>query len=124
MSENVILSKRDAGRIQKMLRWFERTGQHLKPQHRRRTGAVSGGAGVIRIAYVKDDAVNTDQVTCYLDTDTTGTEITVTVLMSGETRADRVWPPLLDGVPISVHQVGGVWTSVMTFSGIEEHTVV
>ena len=44
-NDNVILSKQDAGRLQIMLRWFERVGKTLRPQHRRRGVAVSAASG-------------------------------------------------------------------------------
>lgn len=74
-----------------------------------------------RVAYCKDDAGAAATIDCYLDTDATGTEITVTCLVAqGGANLNAVLPRLADGDPIMVSRVGGTWKSIMTFMPSED----
>ena len=74
-----------------------------------------------RVAYCKNDAGSGNTIVCYLDTDTTGTEITVTCLIAqGGTSLNAVGTRLADGDPIMVTKVGATWMSVMTFMPSED----
>lgn len=71
MSAPVVLSDRDAKRLERALRWFERNMHNLQPQMRRRSPAVGGGGGgsatLPRLAYCKEGATAANYILCFLD---------------------------------------------------------
>lgn len=108
----VLLSKRVIPRLQKMLRWFEH--ERKKEPHRRR-GAGSTGSSRTRTAYCKNDAGEATTIDCYLDTDETGTEITVTCKIYGGGNLNEAEPYLTDGEDMPVYNDNGTWKSRLTF---------
>ena len=89
-----------------MLRWFERGGWRGS-QLRRRKNPDEGI--IIRKAYCKDDAGAAATITCYLDVDATGTEITVNCSIAGGGTLNAALPLLTDGLEISVWNDNGTW---------------
>ena len=115
MAKSFLLSERDHGRLQKLLRWFDKKVDTRFQRRRRHRGR--GGIRV-RIAYSKNvAAANVSSFTCFLDTDTTGEEISVTPIVNTTVTAMSLAAPrLFDGTPISVwQQPDGTWRSVVTF---------
>jgi len=90
------------------------------PERAMATPAIRRGAGVMHIAYAKTDASTGSTLTCYLDTDGTGTEVTVNFLLSRATNLNAAGPRLQDGDAIIVTNIGGDWYAVQTFFGSEE----
>ena len=69
-----------------------------------------------RVAYCKDDAGAGATIDCYLDTDATGTEITVTCFIAqGGAALNAAVPRLADGDGIMVTKVGATWRCLTTF---------
>jgi hypothetical protein len=68
-----------------------------------------GVGGGIRKAYVKDTPAAVETVDCYLDTDATGTEVTVNCSVIGGTALNSALSRLADGELIFVAYVGGEW---------------
>ena len=79
--------------------------------------AVSGGA--VRIAYCKTAAHAATSIDCYLDTDGTGTEITVNCSISGGGNLNAADPRLADGDVIFVQKFGSDWWCIAPFQGDE-----
>ncbi|MHC4617204.1 MAG: LamG domain-containing protein [Planctomycetota bacterium] len=77
-----------------------------------RKGAQGGS---VRLAYVKTTPGATATVACYLDTDTTGTEITVTCHICGGSALNAAAPRLTDGDEIFVTKLGGTWYCTTVF---------
>lgn len=74
-----------------------------------------------RIAYCKEDAPADNTIDCYLDTDATGTEITVTCFIAqGGSALNNAAPRLKDGDGIMVSKIGGTWYCLTTFDVDEE----
>lgn len=74
-----------------------------------------------RVAYCKDDAGAATTIDCYLDTDATGTQITVTCFIAqGGTKLNEAVPRLADGDGILVSKVGATWRCLTTFMASED----
>ncbi len=73
------------------------------------------GGGDIHKAYAKAAAPASGTITCYLDTDATGTEISVVCEVAGGTNLNAALPRLADGDMIAVWYDVDTWRSVMTF---------
>ncbi len=70
-----------------------------------------------RVAYCKNAAGAAVTITCYLDTDGTGTEITVSCSISqGGTKLNEAIPRLADGDWLMVTKVGATWRCSTIFS--------
>lgn len=67
----------------------------------RRTGQGLTGTQIHR-AFCAENATAATTITCYLDTDTTGTEIEVTCTISGGGALNTAEPVLTDGLEIPV----------------------
>jgi hypothetical protein len=78
------------------------------------------GGGRIRKAYAKADAGSGATITCYLDTDSTGVEITVNCEICGGSALNSAIPRLENGDMITVWNDAGTWRSVMTFQATED----
>jgi len=79
-------------------------------------GGGSSGDTTIRKAYAKADAGTGKTITCYLDTDATGDEITVNVeIANGGANLNASSPLLEDGDMIHVIKDGVTWRAVQTF---------
>jgi len=77
--------------------------------------------GPIRIAYCKENAPADATIDCYLDTDATGEEVTVTChIAQGGTALNAAAPRLADGDIIMVMNVEGTWRCLTTFDIDEE----
>lgn len=76
--------------------------------------------GAMRLAYVKTTPAAVATVACYLDTDATGTEITVTCHICGGSALNSAFPRLTDGDEIFVTKLSGTWYCVTTFQTSEE----
>ena len=74
-----------------------------------------GGATQLHKAYAKAAAPASGTITCYLDTDATGTEISVVCEVAGGTNLNAAFPRLADGDMIAVWYDVDTWRSVMTF---------
>lgn len=73
-----------------------------------------------RIAYCKDAAGAATTIDCYLDTDATGTEITVTCSIAGGGNLNTAVPRLTDGLPIIVTKIGATWRCTTTFNASQD----
>jgi len=82
-------------------------------------GGTSGGSLQVRKAYVKTTPGAVSTVACYLDTDNSSTEITVTCRMEGGTALNAAIPSLADGDWFWVVNDSGTWRSVETFFAYE-----
>jgi hypothetical protein len=85
------------------------------------TGSSSSGATTrIRRAYAKAAAGASGSITCYLDTDGTGEEVSVACEVTNGTNLNAALPRLADGDMIHVWNDGGTWRSIMTFHASED----
>ena len=66
---------------------------------------TGGGGNTVSIAYCKTDSPDSDEIQCYLDTDETGTEVTVKCLIINGTSLMHSAPFLNDGDPVWVTEV-------------------
>jgi len=83
--------------------------------------ALRPGGGVgIRKAYCKTAASTGATIVCYLDTDGTGEEITVTCTLIQATNLNACFPSLADGTMMPVWKDGDTWRSLWWFMGYEE----
>ena len=73
-----------------------------------------------RIAYCKTDAGAGTTIVCYLDTDGTGTEITVNCSIMNGTDLNAAVPRLEDGGVLLVTKVGDTWWAIHPFNGSED----
>jgi hypothetical protein len=80
----------------------------------------SGGATGIHSAFCKTDAGAGATIVCFLDTDTTGTEITVSCVICGGTALNSAFPRLVDGTRIFVFQDGNTWRALQIFQATED----
>ncbi len=128
MAKEFLVSQKDHDRLQKMLRAFE-NGEFTQIQHRRRSIAVGGGKGLFRKAYVRITPGETETVECYLDTDDTGEEITVTCeITGGGAKLNEVMPRLTNGrmFYVTYDSDDELWRPFFPFQYIEitHHDVV
>lgn len=74
-------------------------------------------AGGLKIhkAFVKTTPAAVETVACFLDTDATGTEVTVNCSVIGGSALNSAVPRLADGELIFVASVGGAWWCLTTF---------
>jgi len=77
------------------------------------------GAG-LRNAYCKNDAGAGSTIVCYLDTDGTGTEITVNCSISNGSNLNTASRRLADGDRLAVYKVGDNWYTPEGFDTDEE----
>ncbi len=105
-----ILSDRDAARVQEVLRWFD-SDTDTRYQRRRRhgRGGGRGGSSRNRNAYAKAAAGAGTTIVCFLDTDATGDEITVTISIAGGSDLNSALPRLEDGTLLTVWNDAGTW---------------
>ena len=105
MAKSFLLSERDHGRLQKMLRWWDKQVD-IRYQRRRR----HGGRGTrLHNAYAKAAAGAGNTIVCFRDTDATGVEITVTISIAGGSNLNAAFPRLLDGTLLTVWKDGDTW---------------
>jgi hypothetical protein len=102
-----IFSKNAVAQIQQMYRWYL-SMRGKNPQYRRRGGGAGGG-GAGQHAFCKTDAGSGTTLVCFLDTDITGTEITVDFSIANGDNLNQASPPLTTGLRIPVYTVGGDW---------------
>lgn len=113
MGEPLILSERDAARLERMLReWESRTD--IRYQRRRRHGGSGGGTRPHK-AYAKAAAGTGSTIVCHLDTDETGEEITVQCELIGTSDLNAVTPRFKDGTMIVVWNDNGTWRPYFPF---------
>ncbi len=86
---------------------------------RRQLPGTSTGA-TIRKAYVKTTPGAATTVDCYLDTDATGAEITVTCSIAGGGNLNAAIPRIADGDLIFVTKIGVTWYCVTVFQTSED----
>lgn len=108
-----ILSDTDAAELEAMLRWW-RSNTDVRYQRRRRHGRGGGGTRH-RKAYAKAAAGAGNTIVCYLDTDETGDEITVTISIVAGSNLNSALPRLENGTLLTVWNDAGTWRSIMTF---------
>lgn len=94
------------------------TGININVERRRGGG---GGGTTLRKAYVKTEPGAVDAVVCFLDTDTTGDEITVDFvdMISGDTDLANCFPPLPDGLMIPVWYDVDTWRPALPIGVID-----
>ncbi|KKN71365.1 hypothetical protein LCGC14_0420870, partial [marine sediment metagenome] len=80
---------------------------------------IEQNMGSNRKAYCKADAGAATTIVCYLDTDATGTEITVNCQISGGGNLNACTRRLKDGNLIIVTNIGGTWYSTEGFDTTE-----
>ena len=73
-----------------------------------------------RLAYCKTDAGAGATIVCYLDTDASGSEITVNCSIMNGTNLNESLPRLVDGKWIMVTKVGANWYCIAPFQGSED----
>jgi hypothetical protein len=73
----------------------------------------------IHSAFCKTDAAGGATIICYLDTDTTGTEITVTCEICGGTALNAAFPRLENGDRLFVIEDGTTWRALQIFQATE-----
>ena len=61
------------------------------------------------MAYVKTTPTTGTTVTCYLDTNDTGEEVTVQCHIVDTANLEDATPTLTDNVPLLVVKIGGTW---------------
>ncbi len=105
MAKGFLLSERDKNRVQRMLRWWDKRVD-IRYQRRRRHG---GGGTVLHNAYAKAAAGVGTTIVCFLDTDATGDEITVTISIAGGSDLNSALPRLEDGTLLTVWKDGDTW---------------
>lgn len=81
---------------------------------------MSASGSDTRKAFCKVAAGASSTIVCYLDTDTTGEEVTVTCNVVPASNLNEAAPRLADGTPIFVKMVNGTWECVQTFIGSED----
>ena len=72
------------------------------------------------LAYCKTAAPAATAITCYLDTDATGTEISVSCSIAGGGNLNAAVPRLTDGLPIIVSNIAGTWHCETVFQASED----
>ena len=107
MAKGFLLSERDAGELQKMLRWWKKRVD-VRYQRRRRHGGGRGGT-VLHNAYAKAAAGAGTTIVCFLDTDATGDAITVTISIAGGSNLNYALPRLEYGTLLTVWKDGDTW---------------
>lgn len=73
----------------------------------------------IRSAFCKTDAGSNSTIVCYLDTDTTGDEITVNCVICGGTALNEAFPRLADGTRLFVFNDDDTWRALQIFQASE-----
>ena len=76
--------------------------------------------GLVRKAYVKTTPGAATTVDCYLDTDATGAEITVTCSVVGGGNLNAAVPRIADGNLIFVTNISKTWYCVTVFQTSED----
>ncbi len=97
--------------------------EHIKVRHTanginismERIPKTAGGMAGVRKAYVKTTPAAVATVACYLDTDATGTEVTVTCEIIGGTKLNEAIPQITDGKWFYVVHDNGTWRSLFPF---------
>lgn len=102
-----LLSDRDAAVLEAMARWW-RSNTDTRYQRRRRHGRGGGGTRH-RKAYAKAAAGTGNTIVCYLDTDETGDEITVTISIVGGVDLNGALPRIENGTLLTVWNDAGTW---------------
>lgn len=120
MADGVLISRKDLGRIGKMLRWFE----HSRQSQLFRRRSIKGGIAITHIAYCKTDAPSDSSIiTCHLDEDETGEEIDVNCELFAASALSECTPELKDGDPIKVIMIEDEWWCIdPDFNGYVECT--
>ena len=111
------LTQADLRLVQQAVRFFKDNATTFRT-YRRIRGQQSGGTG-IRHAYCKTAAGAGFNIQCYLDTNLTGTEITVYCNTFEATALSACIPLLTAGRVIPVYKVGEYWFCAWWFSGTE-----
>jgi len=82
---------------------------------------ITGGSSEIRDAYCKVAAGTGNTLVCFLDTDTTGIEITVYFTLLNCSNLSDGQLSLVDGTPIPVRKrADGNWWCIIPIEGTEE----
>ena len=82
--------------------------------------SFSAGGSATRKAFVKTTPGAVETVACYLDTDATGEEVTVTCSVIGGAALNSAVPRLADGEAIFVTDIAGTWHCVTTFQASQD----
>ncbi len=84
--------------------FIDSTGFHI-----RKVPLQTGTGSIVRKAYCKDDAGAATTITCYLDTDATGQEVTVNFSIAGGGNCNTAIPRLSDGDMVFITKYEGSW---------------
>ena len=83
---------------------------------------TGGGSGGLHNAFVNGTVSNGTTQSCFLDTDTTGTSITVYFEICGGSSLNSALPRLSDGKRITVFYDGTYWRCTTVFQASEDCT--
>lgn len=83
-------------------------------------GGGSGSGSGVRKAFPVVDAGSGSTISCYLDTDLTGTVVTVNCSLIGGSNLNDGSPLLATGSLIFISSVGGEWWCISPFDVTEE----
>jgi len=84
-----------------------------------------GSSGSVRLAYCKDDASAATTIDCFLDTNTTGEEVTVKCLTGdgGTSLLNASVPRLSNGDPMLVIKHNDIWYATTIFEDSEDFSI-
>ncbi len=124
MIKGHILSNQGFAHLKEMYEWWlhNRHKTNIQSPSRRRPPGEGGGgtSDQVHQAFCKAAAGASAAITCFLDTDGTGTEITVNCSIIGATTLDDAYPRLVDGSKIFVIQISTSWYCVSPFIGSQQ----
>lgn len=98
---------------------MKRTDNFAPPEYAQVDSPPARGGTGDRTAYCKTAAGSGSTIVCYLDTDTTGAEVTVYCYLINETNLSGCKPTLTDGQPIPVSYYAGQWRCSWPFTGAQ-----
>ena len=81
---------------------------------------IGNKRAMVHVAYCKDDAGSGSTITCYLDVDSTGEEITVNCHICGGSALNAAVPRLADGDEMLVSLMDGNWYCLTVFQTTED----
>lgn len=105
-----LLSDGFVRRLREIDAWYRQQKNIRRPY--RRNKPYDNAFGALRKAYCKTDAGSGQTLVCYLDTDATGTEITVNFSLATGENMEDIFPDLTNGDLIFVQQFGSDWWCV------------
>ena len=107
-------------RISRRFRFAGESEALASPERVQSPGTSRHSLAIPRLAYCKTDAGAGSIITCYLDKNLTGREISVKCSICGGSNLNSAIPKLETGVPIIVSNIDGEWRCHSNFQGYEE----